>query len=154
MSEPDQAAGTTGPAWFHEINYEAAAVMSFAGLVPERVTGVHDGEPVIEYRHEGSRLTFEVRLHDDGEYTEGFAHPTGDGWEAALAGSGRCRCLLGPNLLDVPADVHARDGLVRLRERGLTVRQWAAGFELGDYSPADVVDAATNLAWAVGDEER
>lgn len=127
---------------FDAADWEATAVMSFAGMPPQRVTGVHDGEPVIEYLIEAEGVSFEVRLHDDGQHTEGIAHPTGDGWERVIAAGGR------DGILGSPA------GLAGLRERGVPVRDFARCFRLGDHSPADVVESTTNLAWAVGDEER
>lgn len=145
--EPDQATAEADEAAdvrrrFDDADWEAAAVMSFAGMPPVRVTGTHDGEPVIEYRIEAESVTFEVRLHDDGSHTEAVAYPTGDGWESVIAAGGR------DAILGTPA------GLGRLREHGVAVRDFARCFRLGDHSPGDVVESATNLAWAVGDEER
>lgn len=127
---------------FDDADWEAVAVMSFAGMPPVRVTGTHDGEPVIEYRIEAESVTFEVRLHDDGSHTEAVAYPTGDGWERVIAAGGRDG-ILGP-----PA------GMAGLRERGVAVRDFARCFRLGDHSPGDVVESSTNLAWAVGELNR
>lgn len=144
---------------FADLDYEAAAVMEFAGMLPIGVTGSHDGEPVIEYRIAAANgATFEVRLHDDGSFTEGWAHPTGDMgvWQNALAGwdDRRDAFLNDRNSDGLPSDVYLRDGLARLAERGMPVRDFARYFPLGDYSVGDVVQATTNLGWSVGEDQR